>query len=78
VKKLNFKNIEFLWGLGLSVIGFALFLAIDGTLRYVGIVFIILAIALLARISFSKGSLSGDESFKSRTRDEIYKYQRKQ
>jgi membrane-bound ClpP family serine protease len=78
MRKLDFKNIEFLWGIGLIVIGFALFVAIDSLIRYVGIVFIILAIALLARNIFSKASNSEDEKFKSRTRDRIYKYQHKQ
>jgi len=77
MKKLDFKNIEFLWGIGLSVIGFALFASFDSIIRYVGIVFIILAIALFISIFFSKASNSGDENFKSQTRDQIYKYQHK-
>jgi hypothetical protein len=77
VRKLDFKNIEFLWGIGLSVIGFSLFVAIDGTLRYGGIVFVILAIVFFMRIFSSKSSETNDENLKSRTRDRIYKYQHK-
>jgi hypothetical protein len=77
VKQLNFKNIEFLWGIGLLVVGFSLFMAIDSMIRYGGIVFIILAIVLFARLFFSKVSNSGDKNLKSRTRDQIYKYQQK-
>jgi len=75
--KLDFKNIEFLWGLGLTVIGFSWFWAIDGPIRYGGIVFVILAIALFVRIFSSSESDSGNENFKSRTRDQIYKHQHK-
>jgi len=78
MQKIDFKNIEFLWGIGLLVIGFSLFVAIDSIIRYVGIVFLILAIVLFVRLFFSKVSNSGDENFKSRTRDRIYKYQHKQ
>lgn len=77
MKKLDFRNIEFLWGVGLTVLGFILFVSIASLIRYVGIVFIILAIAFFVHIFFSKGSHSGNENFKSRTRDRIYKYQHK-
>ncbi len=77
MRKLDFKNIEFLWGIGLSVIGFALFVAIDGPLRYVGIVFVIVAIVFFVRIFISRSSNTNDENLKSRTRDQIYKFQQK-
>lgn len=77
MRKLDFKNIEFLWGIGLSVIGFSLFVAIDGPLRYLGIVFVIVAILFFVRIFTSTSSNTDNENFKSRTRDQIYKYQHK-
>jgi len=75
MQKIDFKNIEFLWGIGLLVIGFSLFVALDSIIRYVGIVFIILAIALFVRLFFSNVSNSGDENFKSRTREQIQRHQ---
>jgi hypothetical protein len=75
--KLDFKNVEFLWGVGLSVIGFSLYMAIDGVLRYAGVVFVILAIGIFLRVFLSKSNDSNDENLKSRTRDQIYRYQQK-
>ena len=75
--KLDFKNIEILWRIGLLVIGLSLFMAIHGSIRYVGIVFIILTIVLFIRLFFSKVNNSHNENFKSRTREQIQRLQHK-
>jgi hypothetical protein len=77
MKELNFKNSELLWGFVILALGFLIFAGISNSYRYLGIVFLAVGIVYFIRIFFSKSNKSDDDNLKSKTRDQVYKYQHK-
>jgi uncharacterized membrane protein YqjE len=77
MKELNFKNSELFWGFVILAIGFLIFVGISNPYRYLGLVFLFIGILYFIWILLSKTSHSEDESLKSRTRDQVYKYRRR-
>jgi len=75
--KLDIKNISFLWGIGLLVLGFLIFVGINNSFRYLGFVFLIVAIIYFIRIFNLKSNDTNTENYKSKTREQVQKYQQK-
>ncbi len=75
--KLDIKNSSFLWGIGLLVLGFLIFVGINNSFRYLGFVFLIVAIIYFIRIFNLKSNDTNTENYKSKTREQVQKYQQK-
>jgi uncharacterized membrane protein HdeD (DUF308 family) len=78
MKDLNIKNSELFTGFVILAAGFILFVAVTNSIRYVGLVFLVVGIVYFFRVFNSKSNQSNDESLKSKTRDQVDKFRRKQ
>jgi hypothetical protein len=58
--------------------GFLIFVGIRNPYRYLGLVFLVFGILYFIWILLSKKNHSDDDSLKSRTRDQVDKFRRKQ
>jgi membrane protein implicated in regulation of membrane protease activity len=69
------KNYLLISGITLIVIGILFFAMLSSPVRYVGIIFLIFAIILIASFNYLKLRNSDDGRLRSQTRDQILKHQ---
>lgn len=69
------KNYLLISGITLIVIGILFIAMLSDPMRYVGIIFLIFAIILIASFNYLKLRNSEDGRLRSRTRDQILKHQ---
>lgn len=69
------KNYLLISGITLIVIGILIIAMLSDPMRYVGIIFLIFAIILIASFNYLKLRNSEDGRLRSRTRDQILKHQ---
>lgn len=69
------KNYLLISGITLIVIGILFIAMLSSPMRYVGIIFLIFAIILIASFNYLKLRNSEDGRLRSRTRDQILKHQ---
>ena len=77
MEKQNIYNYQFILGIFLLLIGAILYFAISGSMRFIGIFFIVFAIVIFSLLMLSKSNISNSEKFKSKTRDQILRHQYK-
>lgn len=75
--KKHFTHFQLLLGVFCMVVGLLVIMLISSPGRYVGLVFLVLAIWLLAGEIYSKLSSSDGNNYRSQTRDQILKHQYK-
>ena len=71
----NLKTCPFILGISILLIGITLFALLPGSLKFVGIVLILIAYLYFAVVFYSKLNNSDDGKFRSRVRDQILKHQ---
>jgi membrane protein implicated in regulation of membrane protease activity len=69
------RNYLLISGITLIVIGILFIAMLSDPMRYVGIIFLIFAIVLIASFNYLKLRNSEDGRLRSRTRDQILKHQ---
>lgn len=69
------RNYLLISGITLIVIGILFIAMLSDPMRYVGIIFLIFAIILIASFNYLKLRNSDDGRLRSRTRDQILKHQ---
>lgn len=69
------RNYLLISGITLIVIGILFIAMLSSPMRYVGIIFLIFAIVLIASFNYLKLRNSEDGRLRSRTRDQILKHQ---
>jgi membrane protein implicated in regulation of membrane protease activity len=69
------RNYLLISGITLIVIGILFIAMLSDPMRYVGIIFLIFAIVLIASFNYLKLRNSDDGRLRSRTRDQILKHQ---
>ncbi len=75
--KKRFTHLQLLLGIVCVLIGLTLIILLSGAERYLGIVFLVVAIWFLVSELYSKVSTDDDNSFRSPTRDKILQHQKK-
>lgn len=77
MEKLNVKNYQISAGVLLVLIGILLLTVLSGPIRFLGIIFIIIAVVFVASIFYSKLDNPENGRSKSRIRDQILRHQYK-
>jgi Ca2+/Na+ antiporter len=75
MEKLNLKRYQYLFGIVVLLTGILLFVLFSDSLRYLGVAFIAMAYMYFVFIVYSKFTGPDDDHFRSRLRDDIWKYQ---
>lgn len=77
MEKKSSSKFRFLAGLGLVIIGIILFAVSKGTIRYIGLVFIIISFLYVLSSFIPKNIKSEEDNFKSPTREKIRNHRNK-
>ena len=75
MQKEIYKSYLFISGFLFLVIGILLFVVLSGPVRYIGAIFLVLAIILITSTNYLTRRNSDDQRLHSRTRDQILKHQ---
>lgn len=74
MEKSTMKYVQYIPGLAFFIIGIVMLVALSGTLRYIGLVFIIITISYFTVDLFSRNNEANKGPYKSRTREEISRH----
>jgi len=77
MEKKSSTNFRFLAGLSLVIIGIVLFAVSKGTIRYIGIVFIIISFLYFLSSFIPRSNKPEEDNFRSPTREKIRNHRNK-
>jgi membrane protein implicated in regulation of membrane protease activity len=77
MQKTNIKNYLLISGIGCVVLGIILLALLSTPARYVGVIFLIFAIVLIASSNYLNFRSSDEGKLRSRTREQLLKHQLK-